>query len=101
MSLRSPAATRVEIVFEGKRADGVTIEPGQTLTPERVQLRLHGLKVDLPDGRAVPVMLHMQGMEPLELQMAIGEDTMNPQKVVELPHGHAGDTTDGDGGVQH
>lgn len=82
----SPVAASVRMIFNGKTVDAVEIPVGATVTPEELKLVLTDLKVDLPEGKAAPVVLHLKGMEAMEVHMAIGQDTMNPEKVVTASH---------------
>lgn len=90
----SPVAGRVGMQRDGSAVDALKLAPGATLSPETVRFVLRGLKTDLPEGKAVPVTLHFRGMEALEVHMAIGRNTMNPEQVVEMP-GHQDAHEDG------
>lgn len=87
----SPVAQEIQMLHRGQPAAEVTVAPGQTVTPEQFRLRLKGLRVALPEGKAVPITLHLRGMAPMQMHMAIGQSTMNPDQVVQMPHGHSGD----------
>jgi len=84
----SPAAESVELLRDGARVETIAIDPGATLAPPQFALRLRGLAVDLPAGRYVPLTLHLRDRAPVELRLAIGQDTMDPQRAVELPGTH-------------
>jgi copper(I)-binding protein len=89
----SPIAASVRMIFNGNTVDAVEIPAGATVTPEELMIELTSLKVDLPEGKAAPLVLHLHGMETMEVHMAIGQDTMNPEEVVTasrvIGHGHS------------
>lgn len=80
-----PAAESVRLIHQGREVSRVTIPAGETLTPDSFQLRLHGLKADFPKGKAVPLRLRIEGMSGMAFHMAIGQGTMNPDEVIEMP----------------
>lgn len=91
----SPVAGSVAMRRKGKPVDTLTIAAGETLTPDGVRFELQDLKTDLPAGKAAPITLHIRGMEPMTLHLAIGQDTMNPDGVVQVgKHGGGSHATD-------
>lgn len=91
----SDAAHAVHLMLDGQKVDRVTLAGGETLSPQRFRLRLQDLTVALPAGKAVPVELHLDGRDPVQLRMAIGQNTMNPQEMVEMQGGHHGGSEGG------
>lgn len=87
------AAHEVHMLRGGKAVDRLELPAGATLAPPQVRFELHDLTVALPEGKAVPVTLHLANGESLEVHLAIGENTMNPQQMVEMPQGghHGGE----------
>ena len=81
----SKAAHAVNLVLDGERVDRVSIDGGETLPPQRFRLRLENLIVALPEGKAVPVKLHLSKQDAIDVRMAIGQDTMNPKQMVQMP----------------
>ena len=79
------AAETIQMVRDGETVQRVEIASGATLPGERFKLALRRLTVALPEGRAVPVTLHRADGEPVTVELAIGRDTMNPEKTVDLP----------------
>ncbi len=97
-----PVAESVALIHQGREVSRVTIPPGETLTPESFRLRLHGLKTDFPEGKAVPVRFRIEGASAMQFHMAIGQGTMNPDEVVEMPHhGTGSGRGSGHGGEHH
>lgn len=90
VKITSRAAGRLQLILDGEPVDTVSLGAGKTLSPKRLSIRFEDLAVDLPEGKAVPVKFHFAGREAMEIHMAIGRDTMNPEQVVELPPGHHG-----------
>ena len=75
---RSIAAARVEIRVADKAVDRVTIAPGDTIGPERLQFRIIGLFRPLEKGGTFPVVLILDDGDAIELRAVIGEDTTMP-----------------------
>jgi copper(I)-binding protein len=81
-NVRTPVAADATLRLDGEVVPVVTLPPGETLTPERLTLRLSGLRADLPRGKGVKVTFHLVRGEPVEIVFAIGAETMNPQDLV-------------------
>lgn len=101
VNVTSAAAERVHLLLDGQSTETVTIGSGETLSPKRLEIRFEGLKMDLPTGKALPVTLHFADREAMDVHMAIGRDTMNPQQVVELPQGHHAEDSGSHGASGH
>lgn len=76
---------QVDLLRDGQVVDVIEIPAGATLSPDTVQLRIRDLAVALPEGQAMPLTVRLEGQEPIAIDVAIGESTMNPDRMVEVP----------------
>ncbi len=79
----SPVAQRTSLILDGQDVSELGVPAGATLGADRVAIRLQDLTTDLPEGKGAPLTLSLAGGASVELTLAIGESTMEPEQMVE------------------